>query len=275
VPRQMKREKNGYKIQVVADALAILERFQCSVEELTLSELSRAMGLTKNSAFRILATLEALDYLELNELTRRYKLGWKNLEMGQKVIRRVGFIEQARPLMESLVSQCDETATLVIFRRGEVVNVAAVETRRAVRVEPRLGCGMPAYCTASGKLLLAFAGHELRRRALFQAEFRQYTPHTITDLPTLTRSLEQVSAKGYAEGDEELDPGVRGIAAPIRDYSRRMIGALTLFGPVDRFTRARIQDELLPKLLTAAVGISERLGYSASDMVGRSVGGST
>ena len=262
-----KRERAEYGIQAVANAMKILELFQDGIEERRLAEFIRVLDLSKNCAFRLLATLESLDYLELNKETGGYRLGFKNLELGQTVKRQMGLLKQSRPLLEALVGQCNETANLVILKGCDVFNLDGIESGQVVRVLPRVGQNLPSYCTASGKLLLALAGDEERLRLIAQAEFTKYTARTITNRHALTRSLEKIAAQGYAVVDEELDPGVRGIAAPIRDYRRRVLGAISLFGPVGRFGEERMRDELVPGLLIAADAISERLGYAPAQLL--------
>jgi IclR family KDG regulon transcriptional repressor len=257
----VKKEKSAYSIQAVTNALRMLELFQEGVDEIRLKQCCDALDLSKNNAFRLLATLEALNYLELNRETGGFRLGVKNLELGRAVRRQRGLLKQYRPLLETLVKQCNETANLVTLTGANVLNLDSVESVHPVRVLPRVGMHLPSYCTASGKLLLALSSEEQRSKSLAQTQFSRYTPHTVTDPRLLKQSFAEIAIKGYAVGDEELDLGVRGVAAPIRDYQRRVLGAIALFGPVARFSRERIQDELVPSLLCTAGAISERLGY--------------
>jgi DNA-binding IclR family transcriptional regulator len=120
---------------------------------------------------------------------------------------------------------------------------------------------MPAYCTAAGKVHLAFMSDEEIDSILPNREFKKFTDNTITDRETLRKELREVEEKGYAIDDEELDLGVRCVAAPIRDYTRRIVGAISVSGPAMRINDERIEKEIVPLVLESAEELSTRLGF--------------
>ncbi|WP_306533632.1 IclR family transcriptional regulator [Geobacter sp.] len=256
-----KKDKSEYIIQAVDHALDLLEQFHDDVDELGVTELSKRLKLHKNNVFRLLATLESRGYIEQNRVTENYRLGLKTLELGQTFIKQMGLLRQSRPVLEWLVKECNETAYVAILKEQSIVYLDVVETDLTVRVVPRVGSRLPAYSTAAGKVQIAYMPDE-ELEAFFPAkELKAFTPNTVTDRDVLKKHLKEVAEMGYAIDNEELDMGVRCVGAPIRDYTRRIIGAVSLSGPSMRFTDERMGKELIPLVRQAAEEISMKLGY--------------
>jgi len=256
-----KKEKSEYIIQAVSHALDLLEQFHGEVDELGVTELSKRLKLHKNNVFRLLATLESRGYIEQNRATENYRLGLKSLELGQTFIKQMGLLRQAKPILERLVGECNETSYVAIFKEGYVVYLDVVETDLTVRVVSRVGSRLPAHCTASGKVHLAYMTEEEILALIPQREMKRFTPTTITDRDELVKELALVAERGYAIDNEEMDLGVRCVAAPIRDYTRRIVGAVSISGPSMRFTDERIEKELIPLVIKAGDDLSTRLGF--------------
>jgi DNA-binding IclR family transcriptional regulator len=257
-----KKEKSEYMIQAVSHALDLLEQFHSDdVDELGVTELSKRLRLHKNNVFRLLATLESRGYIEQNKITENYRLGLKSLELGQTFIKKMGLLNQAKPVLDSMVEECNETCYLAIFKEGYIVYLDCVETRLTVRVVSRVGSRLPAYATAAGKVHLAYMLEEELESVLPDKELKAYTPSTCTDREKLKKELAVIAEQGYAFDNEELDLGVRCVASPIRDYTRRIIGSLSISGPSIRFTDERIEQELMPLAVKAAEELSSRLGF--------------
>jgi DNA-binding IclR family transcriptional regulator len=256
-----RKEKSEYLIQAVSHALDLMEQFHGDVDELGVTELSKRLKLHKNNVFRLLATLESRGYIEQNKVTENYRLGLKTLELGQTFIRQMGLLRQSKPVLESLVKECNETTYVAILKEQCIIYLDAVETDMTVRVVPRVGSRLPAYCTAAGKVQIAYMSDEELENYLPTKEFKRYTPNTITDRDELRQQLKIIAEQGYAVDNEELDIGVRCVGAPIRDYTRRIIGAVSISGPSMRFTDERMEKELIPLVIKAAREISAKLGY--------------
>jgi len=256
-----KKEKSEYIIQAVSHALDLLEQFHDDVDELGVTELSKRLKLHKNNVFRLLATLESRGYIEQNRATENYRLGLKSLELGQTFIKQMGLLRQAKPILEKLVKECNETSYVAIFKEGYSVYLDVVETDLTVRVVSRVGSRLPSYCTAAGKVHLAHMSEEEIDAILPAGGLKAYTPNTFTDRQTLKKELKQVAEQGYAIDNEELDPGVRCVAAPIRDYTRRIVGAVSISGPSMRLPDERMGKDLIPLVVQASEELSTRLGY--------------
>ncbi len=256
-----KKEKSDYLIQSVSHALDLLEQFHDDVDELGVTELSKRLKLHKNNVFRLLATLESRGYIDQNKITENYRLGLKTLELGQTFVKQMGLLRQSRPVLDWLVRQCNETSYIAILKDFDIIYLDAVETDLTVRVVTRVGSRLPAYCSAAGKAQLAYMGEEELADYLSTKELRRYTGNTITDVDELKMELKKVKETGFSIDNEELDTGVRCVAAPIRDYTRRIVGAVSISGPSMRLSAERIEKELIPLAKKAAEEISLKLGY--------------
>jgi DNA-binding IclR family transcriptional regulator len=256
-----RKEKSEYIIQAVSHALDLLEQFHDDVDELGVTELSKRLKLHKNNVFRLLATLESRGYIEQNKATENYRLGLKALELGQTFIKQMGLLRQAKPILEKMVADCNETCYVAIFKEGHIVYLDMVETDMTVRVVSRVGSRLPSYCTAAGKVHLAFMSEDEINEILPEDTFQSYTDTTVTTRKALREELQQVAELGYAIDNEELDLGVHCVAAPIRDYTRRIVGSISISGPTMRLEHGRIVNELVPLVLAAAEELSTRLGY--------------
>lgn len=257
----VKKDKSEYIIQAVSHALDLLEQFHDDVDELGVTELSKRLKLHKNNVFRLLATLESRGYIEQNKATENYRLGLKALELGQTFIKQMGLLRQAKPILEQIVEDCNETSYVAIYKENHTVYLDVVETNLTVRVVSRVGSRLPAYCTAAGKVHMAFMTDEELEDLLGEIKFIQHTPTTIGNAEGLKAQLAKIRELGYAFDDEELDLGVRCIAAPIRDYTRRIVGAISISGPSMRLSNERVDEELVPLVLKASSDLSTRLGY--------------
>ncbi len=255
-----RREKTNYLIQSVAHALDVLEQFKGDVAEYGVTELSRNLKLHKNNVFRLLATLEARGYVEQNKLTENYRLGIKILELGQSYVRQTGLVRQARPAMTELVREVAETCCLMVLRNDHAVCVDAVEPSQTVRVVAQVGVHLPLHATASGKAQLAFEPNDEIER-IAGIPLKAYTSRTITEPDALRRELVKVARLGHAVEDEEFEEGVRSVSAPIRDYTGRVVGAITISAPAARLSGERLTREVPARVAQAAREVSSRLGF--------------
>jgi len=140
-----------------------------------------------------------------------------------------------------------------------VLYIRIRESRQAVRMSQSLGSRAPAYCTSVGKALLAFQPIEVVQQVIEQG-LKRFTPNTITDSDMLLSELASIRARGYAIDDEEIEVGLRCIAAPIRDHSGQVVAAISVAAPVQRMTKKQVQGTT-PTVVAAAEAISRRMGF--------------
>jgi DNA-binding IclR family transcriptional regulator len=256
----VRRDKSNYIIQSVAHALDVLEEFRGDTDELGVTELSKKLKLHKNNVFRILATLQSRNYIEQNRSNDNYRLGIKCLELGQTFIRQRGLVKQAKPILQELATATGETSYISIIRGNEVVYLDSVETSSTVRVISRVGLHMPVHATAAGKALVAFdSDEELQKR--FSGELPRFTKDTKIRPDDLMKDLLTVRERGYATDSEEFEEGLRCIGAPVRDYTRKVVGAISVSGPAHRLSDEKIAQKIGPEVDRAARAISARLGF--------------
>jgi len=255
----MRREKSNYIIQSVSHSLDVLEQFFGEADELGVTELSKRLKLHKNNVFRLLATLESRGYIEQNRATENYRLGIRCLQLGQSYVQHMGLLHQARPIIADLVRQVRETTYIAVLRREAVVPIEVVEADRPVRIVSPLGEALPLHCTAAGKALLAFEPDDALR-TLLPDGLPRFTERT-ADRPTLVQQLRSVAAAGYAVDTGEHLEDVRAVAAPVRDYTRTVVGTLAVVGPAYRLSPERIEKELAPLVVKAGRELSSRLGF--------------
>jgi DNA-binding IclR family transcriptional regulator len=256
-----KKEKADYVVQSVDRALDILESFDFNAEELGVTELAHKLNLHKNNVFRLLATLEVRGYIEQDRKSGNYRLGIKTFEIANVFLHHLGLRRQARPILEELVNKCDETANLAILDGSDVIYILMHETSQTVRIVLRLGQRLPAHCTAAGKAQLAFESADRLQLLFKDTPLRKLTENTIVRPEALREHLREVAKVGFALDNEEFELGVRCLAAPVRDYSHKVVASVGLSGPLSRFSMERIEKELVPLVKEAGEKISERLGY--------------
>jgi DNA-binding IclR family transcriptional regulator len=255
---------NLKEIATVSHALDILESFRVESAELGVTELSTKLGLSKNNVFRLLATLESKGYIEQNKNTEDYRLGPQIFEVGQVYINRLGLLKIAHSLQEELAATCDEAAYIAVLKEGDVVYLDLVQTSHPLRLRSRVGCRLPAYCTAVGKVQLAYESKDRIEEILNKTKLQRFTSHTITDKQELLDHLKEVAEKGVALDLGEWEEDVRCVAVPIRDYTGRVVAGTCISAPAIRMSSERIEKEIIPLVREAGVKISRRLGHSES-----------
>jgi DNA-binding IclR family transcriptional regulator len=258
----MKAVAEKYIIQTVSRALDLLEQFQEGDAELGLTDLGARLNLQKNNVFRLVATLKAKNYIELNNSTGKYRLGIMTRALGQVATRQIDFVTHARSFLNELKQQCNETCYFSVVRDGYTHYLDGVESDLPVRVAHRVGSSRPLYCTAAGRVQLAFMEPQKQIDLLSVSEMKGYTDSTITDPDTLHIELGRVAQQGFAVDDQEHDAGVMEIAAPVFDSNGAIIGALSIVGPEMRLSGTRLEKELIPLVCLSASRLSTALGHS-------------
>lgn len=242
-------------VQSLARGLAVIRAFDAEHAELTLSDVARMTGLNRAAARRFLHTLVELGYVRTDG--RRFSLGPRVLELGYSYLSSLSLPELALPAMERLVERVHESCSMAVLDGAEVVYVARVPTKRIMSVAISVGTRFPAYATSMGRVLLAHRPPDWLDSYLATVRLEPLTPHTVTDPERLRAILDQVRSDGYCLNDEELELGLRSVAAPIRDKHGRVLAAVNVSAHISRGPADVIREELLPPLLDTARAISE------------------
>ncbi len=260
--RSVKRPKKpAYKVQVLDRAINILEFIgRQSSGEAALPELSAAMKLHKTTTHRIAHVLESRGLLRRGVDSNRYRLGLHLYDLGCQALDHVNIRDEARPLMTRIAYEVGETVHLALLDRTEVLYIERVEAQRSVTMGSKLGARNPVYCTALGKAILAFSPEPEADRVLSGAPMQARTRNTITSVLALKRELERIRDRGFAIDDEEIEEGIRCVAAPVLDMSEVAVAAISVSGLSSRITPDRYQ--LIGKtVMKAASELSTRLGH--------------
>jgi len=246
-------------LESVDRVLRVLEVFGPSKPTLSLSEIAIQSGLPKSSVHRLLATLIARGFLERDLATLRYRVGIRLFELGSTVLHERGLQSSGMAVAEQLAAATRETCHLAVLSGVEAVYVSKFDGASSIIMSSKVGSRAPSYCTAIGKVLIAWGGDELVEQVVASG-LRPHTRKTITEPSELARELERVRLRGYALDIEELEDGLRCVAAPVRDFTGAVVAGIGIAGPAARFS-----EELLPNLarrvLDAAVSLSRSLGY--------------
>lgn len=245
-------------VQSLERGLAVIRAFDAEHPQLTLSEVARAAGLTRAAARRFLLTLVELGYMRTDG-GRLFSLRPRILELGYSYLSSLSLPEVAQPHMETLVAQVHESCSMSVLDGDEVVYVARVPTKRIMTVAISVGTRFPAYATSMGRVLLAAQPPAWLDEYLASTELRPLTRRTITDPAKLRAALARILTQGFAIVDQELEEGLRSLAAPIHGDDGSVIAALNVSAHASRGSSEVIRKELLPPLLDTARRIEEDL----------------
>lgn len=251
----MTNERSRDFIQSLERGLAVINSFSRDRQTQTLSEVAQQAGLTRATARRILLTLTELGYVRQNG--RGFALTPRVLDLGYSFLSSFRVVELAQQPMERLVDEVKESSSMSILDDTEIVYVARVPTTRIMTIALALGSRLPVYPTSMGRVLLAGSSDDEISDYLAKTELRRLTPHTITDVSELREKLEEVRAQGFALVDQELEEGVRSIAAPITNSRGDVIAAMNISCHAARVTVGRMKSEFKPRLIATAEEISD------------------
>jgi IclR family transcriptional regulator, pca regulon regulatory protein len=242
--------RNSDFVQSLDRGLAVIRAFGPDRERLSLSEVARETGLTRAATRRFLLTLVKLGYVRSDG--REFSLRPRVLELGYAYLSGLGLPEVAAPHLESLVARVRESSSISVLDGHHIVYVARVSTKRIMTVAISVGTRFPAYATSMGRVLLAGANQEDLDRYLAEADLEPITARTVTDPDRLRDIVREVGRQGYAIVDQELEEGLRAIAAPIRGAGGTVTAAINLSAHASRVNMAAMRSDLLPALLDTA-----------------------
>ncbi|AIY40687.1 putative Lactate-responsive regulator [Collimonas arenae] len=244
-------------IQVIERMISLLDTLALYPDPVSLKELSAVTGLHPSTAHRILNDLVVKRFVDRSE-PGSYRLGMRLLELGNVVKSRLNVREAALDFMRGLHRKTNQTVNLSVRQSDEIVYIdRAFSERSGMQVVRAIGGRAPLHLTSTGKLFLSIDDPKMVRAYATRTGLAGHNKNSITDLSKLERELSLVRALGYARDNEELELGVRCMAAGIRDDSGKMIAGLSISAPADR-----LQEEWVEDLISTANQISAVLGYA-------------
>lgn len=253
----MSADRSGAFIQSLARGLAVINSFSRERPSQTLSDVAQATGLTRATARRALLTLTELGYVQKTE--RFFSLTPKVLDLGYSFLSSFHVVELAQPSMERLVDDVHESSSMSVLDGEEIVYVARIPTTRIMTIALALGSRLPAYPTSMGRVLLSGLGDDELDEYISGTRFEKLTPHTVTDRRRFRSIVVKVRTDGFALVDQELEEGVRSIAAPIQNRRGRVIAAMNVSCHASRVEVDRMLEEFKPRLLETAAEITDRV----------------
>jgi IclR family pca regulon transcriptional regulator len=243
-------------LQSLERGIAVIQVFSRERPALTLSEVARLCGITRATARRILLTLEDLGHVRSDG--RLFSLTPRVLTLGWAYLSSLNLWETAQPLMEELTRRTNESCSAATLDLPDIVYVARVPTHRIMTIALGIGTRLPAHCTSMGRVLLADLPETELEPFLATTPLEGYTPRTITEPERLRRTIATVRQQGWALVDQELEIGLRSIAAPLRAEGRT-IAAINVSAAAPRVPLEQLRGEFLPELLKTVASIATAL----------------
>ncbi len=252
-------EKNTvYTVQTVDKALELLEAVAEAEHSVSLPSLAAKTGLSRNKAFRILATLCEKGLVERDVDTGAYRVGVNSVPLAQKLLQSSSIVALAHPVLEELARRHDEAVYMTVIKDDEVLFLNMVDCERQVKAAPFVGRKFPFFTNAAGKVMKALDSRDLLERLCKKRGRSAGVP----DLAALETELQQIRSTGVAVDDGGLGEGISSVAVAIRDYAGKVVGAITMLGPSVRMFADRLENEIIPSMLEGAQMLSGKLGYA-------------
>lgn len=214
-------------MQLVQRTLEVLLILSRESEGLSVSELAEKLNIPNSSTHRILTCLKDSHFVSQSQETKRYRIGYKVLALSSNIKKESSFTQAARPFMKELADQINKTVTLCVMEGENIVCLDYIESKDTGMFFVRIGFAMPPHATSAGKAIQAYLPIEQVKEIYLNHHENKLTSYTKTDYDEFLQELEQVQLQGYAICDEELQLGVQGVACPVFDYNRKVVGSVS------------------------------------------------
>ncbi len=254
----MDRERGTYSVQAVVKAFDLLEALAAEDTSLTVPVLARKLELSRNKAFRLLATLEDKGLTERDAATGTYRLGIRAFEVAQHILKSANLIRLAHPIMEELARKHDEAMYMTVMNNDEVLFLDMVDSFQQIKATPLVGRRFPFFTNAAGKAIKAMSSAD----SLERIGRRDLRKKGVPDMKKLESELLDIRQKGVAVDFGGLGDGICAVAVGIRDYAGKVVGALTMLAPSFRMLQERLEIEIIPSMVEGAKVLSMKFGYA-------------
>ncbi len=224
-----------------------------------MTEVAAELGVHKSTAFRLIGALESGSLIDQEGERGKYRLGFGILRLAAATAGHLELPTESRPICQRLAAELDEAVNVAVLDDVEAMNVLQEYGTSSITGRNWIGQRTPLHATATGKVLLAFADSVTQKEVL-GGELHRFTAHTLTEAGSLEAELSQVRAQGWATTSEELEIGLNGVAAPVRDATGRVVAAVGTSGPSHRLSMDTFQT-VAARLVEGAREIGARLGY--------------
>ncbi|HWC16643.1 MAG TPA: IclR family transcriptional regulator [Terriglobales bacterium] len=259
------RESKSAPVGVVTKVLRILETLHDAPAGLQLKDVAQQTGINKSTAYRFLAHLEHDGYV-FRDSSGAYAIGVRLARLASGMSYHTTLRKLSRPILQQLWRATGETVNLAVLDGREVLYLDVMESSHTFRLVSQVGLRRPVYCTALGKVMLAFIPEEEQQYFFEGMSFERFTPHTIRGAAQLRKEFALIRQRGYSLDNEEAYLGSRCIGAPIFEASGKIAASLSVSGPTTRVTREKVP-AFAATAKNAALAISRSLGYPVVEKV--------
>jgi IclR family transcriptional regulator, KDG regulon repressor len=250
-------------VQTLDRALDIIELLSLEQNGIGVTEISHKLDLHKSTVHRLLNALAVRGYVEKEERHSKYSLGLKFVEIGCHRLNHLELKVEAAPSLRSLADSTRQPVHLAILDGNEVVYIEKIEPVANLRMYSQIGKRVPVYCSALGKSLLSETKEDDLKKILSGTEFKSFTSKTFSSIDQLIVDVDDVRRKGWSLDDEEHEAGIRCIASPVRDYTGKIIAAVSVSGDRQIISPERDSEVSVSVMNTAGI-ISKRMGFFVS-----------
>ncbi|PVX39208.1 IclR family transcriptional regulator [Pasteurella langaaensis DSM 22999] len=255
----MEKENQPEAVSSVLKVFGIIEAL-AEQKEIGITDLAQRLMMSKSTTYRFLQTMRTLGFVKQEDETEKYSLTLKLFEVGAKALEYVDLIALANQEMSSISKQTNETLHLGTLDDSEIIYLHKIDSSYNLRMYSRIGRRNPIYSTAIGKVLLSGLSEQEITALMADVTFVKHTDKTLENTSQLIQEVEKVRQQHFAEDNEEQEPGLRCIAAPIYNRFGRIIAGVSISIPTIRFEEKKLP-YLVNLLQIAGKNISEQLGY--------------
>ena len=242
----------------LARGLKVIEAFTGHTEGVSVAMVARQTGFSRAAARRLLMTLEMLGYAE--SAGRTYRLKTRVLKLGFSYLSSTSLPTIAQPILEQVTEAVHESSSLSVLEGDEIVYLARSAAKRVMSVGLSVGSRLPAYCTSMGRVLLSGLSSPDLNSYLNRVDLKAFTPKTVTEKDQIKATVERIRGNGYALTDEELELGLRSIAVPVHNRSRRIVAAMNIGVHASRVSAEEMIQRFLPVLQENASLLAQVMG---------------
>lgn len=247
----------------IEKSIQILNYLSHAERSVGISELNLKLSFPKSTAHRILKSLLKYSLVDQEKNTSKYRLGLRILEYSNSFYNSFDFRQIAKPILKKICTETGLTTFLTAWYNGRSICIDSVTPSQKLNTHNlfvEIGKKMPFHCTASTKVILAYQSSEEIKRIINENPLQKYTPRTIVDPKKLEEHLSKIRKNGFAICDEELEEGIKAIAAPIKNSNGKTIASITITGLTKRMS-SNNSERFVKILANSAQEISKRLGY--------------
>lgn len=249
-------------IKSIDKCFVILDCIYSRRQLMTLEKITQSTGYKKTTCFRILKTLQTLGIVELSPGTKKYQYGPRLAAIGLSALKNMNLRQVALPILQKLRDETGETINLTVLSGSDILYVERVMSDYLVNVNVNIGDRLPVYCASMGKVILAYLSETKLEEILSTINFVRKTEKTIVTKSALLKELDKIRENGFAINDEELEKGLRAVAAPIFDYTGKAFAATNIAWTTARHPELKTFSIYASKIAAAAKKISGLLGHN-------------